>query len=209
MSDIGEMWTVVSSVQQTGGFCVGARLSRCPLPGLVVSLPPEERDQQHTTPSPPPQPREGKGSEGKEQIDNAAQQEDELQQSEGASAEIRIIRTRDVTPTRLGLPLGRWEAHGLAARCQQAPFGRREATVYDRSVRNTLQLEPYGFRLDNEYEWCQWLRGDVVPMVKDGLGLAPATPVECQLYKLLLYEKGTSSVVFEDYIMFSDTLQFR
>lgn len=45
----------------------------------------------------------------------------------------------------LSLPLREEQAKQLIAVCSNAPFGRREKTVYDPTVRNTWQLNPKSF----------------------------------------------------------------
>ncbi len=89
----------------------------------------------------------------------------------------------------IGLPLSLTEAQALAARCDQAPFGRGDQTVIDTSVRNTKQLDPSAFQITNP-KWSEYLN-DVVTTVREDLGVQEELEVEAQLYKLLLYEPGS------------------
>jgi hypothetical protein len=52
-------------------------------------------------------------------------------------------------PIQVSLPLAEAQAQQIKARCSLAPFGRRERTLYDTAVRNSWQLEPDQFRLEN------------------------------------------------------------
>lgn len=47
----------------------------------------------------------------------------------------------------------------IIARCQLAPFGRREATLVDTAVRNTWQLDPSQFAVDMPGRWVWWCGG--------------------------------------------------
>ena len=86
----------------------------------------------------------------------------------------------------IGLPIADSQAKAVIEQCSQAPFGRREETVYDLSVRKTWQLNPSKFELLNP-EWESRLV-DLAGRIKAELGCDSV--VVCQLYKLLLYETG-------------------
>ena len=70
----------------------------------------------------------------------------------------------------------------------QAPFGRGEATIYDTSVRNTWQLSPTQFTINN-CKWSEELQA-LLDKVTGNLGCEAGKKVTCELYKLLLYERG-------------------
>ena len=89
----------------------------------------------------------------------------------------------------IGLPLSETQARVLAARFDQAPFGRGSETLVDKTVRNTWQLSPGHFKLTNP-QWTSQMN-QVVSNVRDQLGVQAHLRVEAQLYKLLLYEKGS------------------
>ncbi|RUP50878.1 hypothetical protein BC936DRAFT_137251, partial [Jimgerdemannia flammicorona] len=52
----------------------------------------------------------------------------------------------------IGLPLSKQQAEAIIAQCSLAPFGRKADTVLDTTVRNTWQLDPSQFSLNNT-EW--------------------------------------------------------
>ncbi|KAJ3037852.1 hypothetical protein HDV00_001267 [Rhizophlyctis rosea] len=47
----------------------------------------------------------------------------------------------------IGLPLSEHQAKEMISQCAPAPFGRREATLLDKKVRDTWQLEPHQFEI--------------------------------------------------------------
>lgn len=49
----------------------------------------------------------------------------------------------------IGLPLAAEQAQALIARSEQAPFGRREATIVDTDVRKNWQIGAADFALTN------------------------------------------------------------
>ena len=88
----------------------------------------------------------------------------------------------------IGLPLGPEQAQALARQCEQAPFGRGAATVVDTAVRNSWQLGPGGFALQNP-AWD----GRVQALARKAsslMGVGESVGVRAELYKLLLYETG-------------------
>ena len=87
----------------------------------------------------------------------------------------------------VGLPLTPHQAAELAARCEQAPYGKGEATVVDTGVRRVWRLDPAQFTLTNP-EWPRFLDG-AVKTVQRELGLEKQA-LDCHLYNLLLYEPG-------------------
>jgi hypothetical protein len=92
-------------------------------------------------------------------------------------------------------PLTAAQADQLKPLCQQAPHGRGEATVVDTSVRNTLQLSPDKFSIAQTSSWLTTL-GKIVGDVQKELKVGG--DVEAQLYKMLLYEKGSFFVPHRD-----------
>lgn len=87
----------------------------------------------------------------------------------------------------IGVPVTSADAKRLIARASQAPYGRGEATIVDRDVRRVWQLGPSQFALRNA-AWNEGLAG-VVDAVKRDLGIR--RKVSAELYKLLVYEKGS------------------
>lgn len=64
---------------------------------------------------------------------------------------------------------------------------RREATLYDDTVRRCLQLSPDQFRLQGP-DWAAQVQRIANGEIKRGLGVPENVKVVPQLYKLLLYE---------------------
>lgn len=87
----------------------------------------------------------------------------------------------------IGVPVRPADAKRIIGTARQAPYGRGEATIVDTDVRRVWQLEPSQFTLRNA-AWNEALAG-VVDAVKRDLGLRGKVTVE--LYKLLVYEKGS------------------
>ena len=87
----------------------------------------------------------------------------------------------------IGLPLTASQAQELKACCEQAPYGKGEATLVDVRVRRVWHLSPEQFSLTNP-EWSATLK-QIVSVVQAGLGLKDQT-LDAHLYDLLLYEEG-------------------
>lgn len=67
------------------------------------------------------------------------------------------------------LPLQARDASLLIAQARQAPFGKGEQTLVDTNVRNTWQLEPGQFSLDNP-RWPGLVQ-ELVQRVRQELGV--------------------------------------
>ncbi|GAQ91380.1 hypothetical protein KFL_007750060 [Klebsormidium nitens] len=89
----------------------------------------------------------------------------------------------------ISLPLLPYQAQQLAQVSPPAPFGRREATIYDDSVRKCRQLSPQEFRLAGP-DWDSQVRQLTDERVKRDLRLPDTLKVVPSLYKCLLYEAG-------------------
>ncbi len=87
----------------------------------------------------------------------------------------------------IGSPLSAADAKRLIAQAEQAPYGRGEKTILDTSVRRVWQLDPAKFVLAN-LEWDAHVAA-IVEAVKQDFGIAQK--VKPELYKLLVYEKGS------------------
>lgn len=123
-----------------------------------------------------------------------------------------ILCLKDVG--RIGLPLSEPAAKRIIAHCRQAPFGQGERTIVDPTVRDTWEMDaadvslrsPCVFllltaisglpscslqvRFDNP-EWPSFVDG-VVRNACAALGVNhAASRPRCELYKMLLYEKGS------------------
>ena len=87
----------------------------------------------------------------------------------------------------IGVPVAPADAKRIIGKASQAPYGRGEATIVDTEVRRVWQLEPSQFDLRNA-AWSEAMAG-VVDAVKRDLGIHGK--VTAELYKLLVYEKGS------------------
>lgn len=94
----------------------------------------------------------------------------------------------------IALPISIADAQSLIKHSNQAPYGRGEATIVDTDVRRVWQLEPDEFRLENP-KWQSFVR-DVAASVKSEFGIKQE--VTADLYKLLVYEKGSFFVPHRD-----------
>ncbi|EAU82072.2 hypothetical protein CC1G_09674 [Coprinopsis cinerea okayama7 len=91
----------------------------------------------------------------------------------------------------IGLPLNEREAKAIIASSKQAPFGKGKKTLVDKTIRNTWEIESDKVTFSNP-KWTTWLEATVFKTVWDSLGVAPyTTRPRCELYKLLVYEKGS------------------
>ncbi|GAQ81551.1 hypothetical protein KFL_000830330 [Klebsormidium nitens] len=90
---------------------------------------------------------------------------------------------------QVALPLLPSQAKELASICNAAPFGRKEATIYDENVRKCLQLGPKQIVLRNP-EWHLMVDRLANGELRKRLGLPENLKVVPELYKLLLYEVG-------------------
>jgi predicted 2-oxoglutarate/Fe(II)-dependent dioxygenase YbiX len=87
----------------------------------------------------------------------------------------------------IGSPVSAADAKRIIGQAEQAPYGRGEKTILDTNVRRVWQLEPGQFDLDNR-EWEAHVAA-IVDAVKEDFGIAQK--VKPELYKLLVYEKGS------------------
>ncbi len=87
----------------------------------------------------------------------------------------------------IGVPVAPADAKRIIGKASQAPYGLGEATIVDTDVRRVWQLEPSQFALRND-AWNEALTG-IVDAVKHDLGIRGK--VNAELYKLLVYDKGS------------------
>ncbi|KAF2224824.1 hypothetical protein BDZ85DRAFT_280042 [Elsinoe ampelina] len=87
----------------------------------------------------------------------------------------------------VSLPLT--DASGLKSVAAQAPFGHRERTIVDETVRKTWEVDGGEVTFQNT-AWEEWVEGTVLPEVLEGLGVGEGVEVDARLYKLLLYDEG-------------------
>ncbi|KAH6918539.1 hypothetical protein BKA70DRAFT_1247469, partial [Coprinopsis sp. MPI-PUGE-AT-0042] len=96
----------------------------------------------------------------------------------------------------VALPLTEHGAETIISCARQAPFGKGQETIVDKKVRDTWELHPSQFTIQNE-AWDGWVRGLVEGEVCQGLGISSTTPT-FELYKMLLYEKGSHFLPHQD-----------
>ena len=87
----------------------------------------------------------------------------------------------------VGLPIRPADAKQLIKQAVQAPYGRGEETIVDTDVRRVWQMEPSQFSLRNP-AW-DTLMSEIVETVRNEFGISQR--VRSDLYKLLIYEKGS------------------
>ncbi|MEZ6103912.1 MAG: hypothetical protein R3E01_33650 [Pirellulaceae bacterium] len=95
----------------------------------------------------------------------------------------------------VGLPLTKSCARKLIKLCRQAPYGKGTDTVVDTDVRRVWELDPKKFQLTNP-KWHD-LVALIVDDVKGAMGLGGQKLVS-HLYKLLVYEEGSSFLPHRD-----------
>ncbi len=88
----------------------------------------------------------------------------------------------------ISLPLSEYQAKDIVDQCEQAPFGRKEETIVDKTVRNVWQVPSKMVKLSNP-EWNLIVEKACKEVAKK-LGLSDCK-VHFELYKVLLYAKGS------------------
>lgn len=91
-----------------------------------------------------------------------------------------------INDTLINLPLDLAQVPVIRGASRQAPFGRGDQTLVDTSVRSTWEFNASQFRIANP-AWGEFISA-VLRDVSQDLGM---TDVKTELYKLLLYEKGS------------------
>ncbi len=94
----------------------------------------------------------------------------------------------------IALPLLLAQAKQLIKAATRAPYGRGADTVVDTKVRRTWQIEASHVSIGGKH-WVDTLDG-IVKRAAEGLGVAG--PVTAELYKLLVYDKGSFFVSHRD-----------
>ncbi|KAL8861907.1 MAG: hypothetical protein Q9178_001776 [Gyalolechia marmorata] len=99
----------------------------------------------------------------------------------------------------ISLPLRVEDAERIIKSAKQAPFGRGSRTVVDKSFRNTKELDPNSFQLQNP-AWTGFL-ADTIEELGAGLGYqdSPAA-IRADLHKLLLYDQGAMFKAHREYV---------
>jgi len=87
----------------------------------------------------------------------------------------------------IGLPISNSQAEDLKKLCEQSPYGKKDQTILDKNVRNSLQLSPSQFSILNP-GWNKFLE-QLTESVATGLGVMKSK-ISLHIYKLLLYETG-------------------
>ena len=95
---------------------------------------------------------------------------------------------------QIALPLLPVQAERLIAIAERAPYGRGAATIVDTSVRRTWQIGRDQVQVGGKH-WHGTL-DRIVALATDGLGVSE--PVSAELYKLLVYDKGSFFVSHRD-----------
>ncbi|KAG7389964.1 hypothetical protein PHYPSEUDO_009222 [Phytophthora pseudosyringae] len=92
-------------------------------------------------------------------------------------------------------PLRREEAEALIALCEKSPFGHNMDTKMDEAVRKSWQLHPDAVHFNNS----QWQVGldKLNETIADRLGYE-GVPLQCKLYKLLVYGEGGHFLKHQD-----------
>src|SRR5205807_836569 len=95
---------------------------------------------------------------------------------------------------RIAFPVLPAQVDGLVAIAEAAPYGRGEATVVDRDVRRTWQIDSRKVRIGGRH-WDETL----AKLAADAtLGLGVSGPVAADFYKLLVYDTGSFFVGHRD-----------
>jgi hypothetical protein len=95
---------------------------------------------------------------------------------------------------RMAFPILPIQGEQLVAIAEAAPFGRGEATVVDREVRRTWQVDADKVRIGGRH-WDKTLAGLVADVARE---LGVSEPVEADFYKLLVCDTGSFFVDHRD-----------
>jgi predicted 2-oxoglutarate/Fe(II)-dependent dioxygenase YbiX len=95
---------------------------------------------------------------------------------------------------RLAFPVLPAQVDLLVGAAEAAPYGRGAATLVDRDVRRTWQLDPGRIRISGK-RWAETLAG-LAAEAAQSLGIAE--PVAAEFYKLLVYDTGSFFVDHRD-----------
>lgn len=95
---------------------------------------------------------------------------------------------------RIAFPVQPTQAERLVASAEAAPYGRGEATVVDREVRRTWQVDSAKVRIGGRH-WDKTFAGLVADVA---LGLGVSEPVAADFYKLLVYDAGSFFIDHRD-----------
>ncbi len=95
---------------------------------------------------------------------------------------------------RIALPLLPLQAKQLINAATRAPYGRGAATIVDTKVRRTWQIEAERVTIGGKH-WLKTFSG-IVTRAAEGLGVSGT--VTAELYKLLVYDKGSFFVSHRD-----------
>ena len=94
----------------------------------------------------------------------------------------------------VALPLLPAQARALIKTASRAPFGRGSETIVDTKVRRSWQIGADHVRIGGRH-WGKTLAG-IAARAAEGLGVSE--PVTAELYKLLIYDKGSFFVSHRD-----------
>ncbi|MSO99580.1 MAG: 2OG-Fe(II) oxygenase [Acetobacteraceae bacterium] len=94
----------------------------------------------------------------------------------------------------IALPLLPVQAEQLIALAERAPYGRGEETLTDTAVRRTWQIAPGKVQIAGRH-WAGTIK-TVLERAAEGLGVTD--PVKAELYKVLIYDKGSFFVRHRD-----------
>ena len=92
------------------------------------------------------------------------------------------------------MPLLAAQAEQLIAVAERAPYGRGEQTLVDTQVRQTWQIAPSQVRIGGRH-WPRTL-DTVIANCREQLGVSAS--VTADLYKLLIYDKGSFFISHRD-----------
>jgi predicted 2-oxoglutarate/Fe(II)-dependent dioxygenase YbiX len=112
----------------------------------------------------------------------------------GGTREIFTPRMEIEGVGQISFPLQIAQTDQLISIAECAPYGKGEETLVDTKVRRTWQINKEQIRLGGKH-WEHDLRS-IVEQVKAGLGVSGK--VEAELYKLLVYDKGSFFVQHRD-----------
>ena len=95
----------------------------------------------------------------------------------------------------LKFPIKTTQAKALIQYAAHAPFGHREQTITDLSVRNAWEIKKSKIKIDSK-SWNKTLN-PILSQLQDLLGFPPGK-IKAKLDKLLIYEKGQFFVSHQD-----------
>ena len=96
----------------------------------------------------------------------------------------------------ISFPINTDQCKSIIKESSKAPFGKGSKTIIDESIRNVWEVDASAITFQNP-QWSIYLN-KIIDDVKKGLGFGKHHNIKANLYKLLVYEKGSFFLPHKD-----------